>query len=93
MIIGASFDTVDDQRAFADAEGFPYRLISDTDRSVGRAYHAERQPGEEYHDYGVPRRISYLIDPQGRIAVAYDLTGKDLASHAAEVLADIAARS
>ena len=93
MIIGASFDTVDDQRAFADAEGFPYRLISDTDRSVGRAYQAERQPGEDYYDHGVPRRISYLIDRQGRIAATYDLAGKDLASHAAEVLADIAARS
>ena len=93
MVIGASFDTVGEQRAFAEAEGFPYALISDSDRTVGRSYHAERTPGEDYYDYGVPRRISYLIDPQGRIAVAYDLAGQDLAGHAAQVLADIAARS
>ena len=41
----------------------------------------------------MPRRISYLIDPEGRIAAAYDLAGQDLDGHAAQVLADIAARS
>ena len=69
VIVGASFDTVEEQRAFADAEGFPYALISDTDKAVGRSYDAERGPGEDYYDWGVPRRITYLIDPEGRIAV------------------------
>ena len=93
MIIGASFDTVDEQRAFAETEGFDYSLISDADRSIGRSYHAEREPGEDYYEWGAPRRVSYLIDPQGSIAVAYDLAGQDLDGHAAQVLADIAARS
>ena len=84
---------MEEQRAFADAEGFPYALISDTDKAVGRLYHAEREPGEDYYDWGVPRRVSYLIDPEGRIAAAYDLAGQDLDGHAAQVLADIAARS
>ena len=35
MIVGASFDTPADNKQFADAEGFPYRLLSDHDRSVG----------------------------------------------------------
>lgn len=93
MVVGASFDTVEEQRAFAETEGFDYALISDTDKAIGRSYDAEREPGEDYYDWGVPRRISYLIDPEGRIAVAYDLAGQDLADHAARVLADIAARS
>ena len=93
MIIGASFDTVEEQRAFAETESFGYALISDADKSIGRRYHAEREPGEDYYEWGVPRRISYLIDPEGRIAVAYDLAGQDLDGHAAQVLADIAARS
>ena len=93
MVVGASFDTVEDQLAFADAEGFGYTLISDGDKSIGRRYHAEREPGEDYYEYGLPRRISYLIDPEGRIAAAYDLAGQDLAAHAAQVLADIASRS
>ena len=84
---------MEEQRAFAEAEGFPYALISDTDKSIGRRYHAEREPGEDYYEYGLPRRLTYLIDPEGRIAAAYDLAGQDLASHAAQVLADIAVRS
>jgi peroxiredoxin len=52
-----------------------------------------RQPGEQYAEAGLPRRISYLIDPEGRIAAAYDLTGQDLAAHAAEVLEEIRTRS
>lgn len=93
VVIGASFDSVEDQRGFAEAEGFPFALISDIDRSIGRSYDAERSPGEEYYERGLPRRISYLIDPEGVIAVAYDLADKSLDEHAAEVLADIAARS
>lgn len=52
-----------------------------------------RQPGEQFAEYGLPRRVSYLIDPDGRVARAYDLDGKDLAAHAAEVLDDIRART
>ncbi len=93
MVVGASFDTVEDQRQFADTEGFGYLLISDADKSIGRSYHAEREPGEDYYEYGLPRRITYLIDPEGQIAAVYDLAGQDLAAHADQVLADIAARS
>ncbi len=92
-MIGASFDTVEDQRAFAESEQFPFKLISDADRAIGRTYDAEREPGEDYYEFGLPRRISYLINPEGMIALAYDLEGKDLSEHAAEVLADIASRS
>ena len=92
-MVGASFDTVEEQLAFAQTESFPFALISDSDKSIGRSYHAEREPGEDYYEHGLPRRITYLIDPQGQIAAAYDLAGQDLAGHAAQVLADIAARS
>ena len=92
-MVGASFDTVEEQLVFAETEGFGYALISDADKSIGRRYHAEREPGEDYYEYGLPRRITYLIDPEGDIAAAYDLAGQDLAGHAAQVLADIAARS
>ncbi len=91
MIIGASFDSVEEQKAFAESENFPYALISDPDHEIGRAYHAEREEGEDYYELGLPRRISYLIDPAGKIAKAYDLAGQDLSAHAGDVLADIAA--
>ncbi len=92
-MVGASFDKVEEQLAFAETESFPFALISDSDKSIGRSYHAEREPGEDYYEYGLPRRITYLVDPEGQIAAAYDLAGQDLDAHAAQVLADIAARS
>jgi peroxiredoxin len=58
--------------------------VSDVDKHVGKAYGAF-DPGEP--DY--PRRISYLIGPDRRIAKAYPrVRPKD---HPDQVLADLAA--
>ena len=86
MILGASFDTVEEQKRFADDQNFPYPLLANTDKSVGAAYDAVRQEGEKYFEAEIPRRISYLIDPQGRIAKAYDVEndGLDLARRRAK---------
>jgi peroxiredoxin Q/BCP len=86
VVLGASFDTPDENKAFADAEAFGFPLLSDVDRSVGTAYEVARPPD---HDFAaLPRRISYLIAPDGVVAQAYAV--KDVAAHADEVLADIA---
>jgi thioredoxin-dependent peroxiredoxin len=85
-VLGASFDTVEDNRAFAEAENFGFRLLSDVDRTVGRAYDAARPDGDPLAS--LPLRVSYLIDPDGVIRRAY--TVSDTAGHAAEVLADLA---
>ena len=85
--MGASFDTVEAQKHFADDQGFPYRLLADTEKVMGQAYEAV-QPEKAY-----PRRITYLIDPEGTIAATYDLAGQDLEAHAQAVLDDIRARS
>lgn len=85
-----SFDSVEDQQAFAEKENFPYLLLSDPDRTAGAAYDAVRQEGDPGFEYGLPRRVSYLIGPDGVIVRSYDLTGHpDLTAHAAEVLADL----
>ena len=62
-------------------------LLADVDKVMGTAYLAD-QP-----DKGYPRRISYLIDPEGGIVRTYDLAGQDLAEHATAVLDDIRALS
>jgi peroxiredoxin len=85
VILGASFDTVDENRAFATDQEFPYRLLSDTDRRVGEAYGVRRDAGERYADF--PRRLSFLIDPDGVVHTVYDVT--DVARHADDVLADL----
>lgn len=85
VILGASFDTVAENRAFAEAQEFPFLLLSDVDRTVGAAYEVVRPADDQYAAY--PRRHSYLIAPSGLIHRAYDVT--DVAAHADEVLADV----
>jgi thioredoxin-dependent peroxiredoxin len=84
-VVGASFDTTEDNRAFAEAESFAFRLLSDSDRSVGHAYDAARPDDDPLAS--LPKRVSYLIDPDGVIRRAYHVT--DTAGHAAQVLADL----
>ena len=85
VILGASFDTSEENLAFATAQEFPYRLLSDVDRHIGAAYEVTRAPDEKYADY--PKRYSYLIDPTGVIVRAYDVT--DVAGHAEQVLREL----
>jgi peroxiredoxin len=85
-VLGASFDTPEDNLAFAEAEGFGFRLLSDTDRSVGTRYEVLRPADDEYAEY--PMRIAYLIDPEGVIREAFEVT--DVEGFAAQVLSDLA---
>jgi thioredoxin-dependent peroxiredoxin len=82
-VLGASFDSVAKNRAFAEKYGYPYKLLCDTDRAIGTMYGAIDSDDPEY-----PRRISYLIGPDKRIAKAY--ASVNAATHPASVLADIA---
>jgi peroxiredoxin Q/BCP len=85
VILGASFDTPEENLAFSEAQNFPFRLLSDVDRSVGKQYGVVRPEGDDYVEY--PMRHAYLIDPNGVIQRSYDV--KDVTAHAAEVLADL----
>ncbi len=86
VVLGASFDTPEENRAFALAQGFGFRLLADVDQHVGRAYEVVRDGDERYA--GFPQRISYLIDREGLIRKAYRVA--DVSAHAGEVLADLA---
>jgi peroxiredoxin Q/BCP len=85
-VLGASFDTPEENRAFAEAESFNFRLLSDTDRTVGGRYEVVRPSDDQYADY--PMRVAYLIDPEGTIRRAVEVT--DVEGFAGMVLADIA---
>ena len=80
MILGASFDSVEDNRAFAEKFGYPFPLLCDTQREIGMAYGACATPQD-----GNAKRISYVIDPQGTIAHAFPKV--DAKSHPKAVLA------
>ncbi len=82
-----SFDAPDDNKAFKEEHDFPFRLLSDPDKAVGTQYEVLRDPGEKFADY--PQRIAYLIDPDGAIAAADEVT--DPGGYGAEALATLAA--
>jgi peroxiredoxin Q/BCP len=87
VVLGISFDTSEENKLFADAQEFGFPLLSDVDRAVGRRYDVLRQADDQYAEFA--RRISYLIDPAGMIRRVYVVS--DVAAHADEVLADLAA--
>ncbi|HST20225.1 MAG TPA: peroxiredoxin [Blastocatellia bacterium] len=66
-ILGVSFDTVEENRAFAEKFNFPFRLLCDTKREIGMAYGACDDPTAQY-----AKRITYVIGPDGRIVQAID---------------------
>ena len=86
-VVGISFDDPADNAAFGDKHGFPFDLLSDTDRRIAADYEVLRPSDDPFADY--PQRISYLIDPRGVIAKSYEVD--DPAGHGAEVLADLRA--
>jgi thioredoxin-dependent peroxiredoxin len=86
-VLGASFDTPEENLAFATAEHFGFPLLCDPDMEVGRAYEVVRSPDDERAN--LPLRIAYLIDPEGIITRSYDVT--DVNGFADAVLADLEA--
>jgi thioredoxin-dependent peroxiredoxin len=84
VILGASFDPVVANCAFAEKFDFPFKLLSDEDKALGIAYGAAADASA-----AAPRRISYLIGPDGVVRKAYPKVKP--ADHPAEVLADLAA--
>jgi peroxiredoxin Q/BCP len=82
QILGASFDDAKANSAFAEKFGFTFPLLCDTDRKLGVAYGAA-----DDESAGAPRRISYLIGPDGKIRKAYPKV--NAAAHPEEVLKDI----
>lgn len=85
VVLGASFDTVESNHAFATAQQFPFRLLSDVDRSVGASYEVVRPSSHQYAEF--PERIGYLIDPDGVIRRSYAV--HDVAGFAGLVVADL----
>jgi peroxiredoxin len=84
-VLGASFDTPADNKAFADAQGFKFQLLADPARTVGTAYEVLRGESDPYA--AMPQRIAYLIDPQGVIREHYLV--KDVDGFAGQVLDDL----
>jgi peroxiredoxin Q/BCP len=79
QVIGVSFDSVEENRHFAEKFNFPFPLLCDTEKKIGMAYGAAESPKDEY-----ARRIAYVIDETGKIAQAHAKV--DAASYPAQQL-------
>ena len=77
--MGCSNDDVQQNKAFADEQGFGFPLLCDTDLTVAAAYDTAGD--------GKARRTAVLIDEAGKIAASWDPAGK--AEFPAEALAQI----
>jgi thioredoxin-dependent peroxiredoxin len=82
LLLGVSFDSVEDNAAFAQKLVLDFPLLCDTSRVVALAYGACQDPKARY-----PERISVLIDEHGQIIRIYEHV--DPRDHVARVLADL----
>ena len=81
-VVGVSFDSIEDNAAFARRHEFGFPLLSDADHAVAIAYGACSDAKARY-----PDRVSFLIDEHGVVERVYDKV--DPRDHPARVLADV----
>ena len=67
VVLGISFDSAQDNAAFAEKHGFNFPLLCDTDRAIGVAYGAADDASARH-----AKRFTFVIDPEGVIAEALD---------------------
>lgn len=85
-VIGISKDSAGKHKKFADKYDLPFTLLADTDTTVCQAYGVwgkKKFMGREY--MGI-NRMSFLIDPKGKIAKIYEKVKPE--EHAEEILKD-----
>jgi len=78
VVLGISHDKVDSHAKFVNKYQLPFTLLADTDKLVITAYQAKAG--------FLTRRISYLINPEGKIAKVYSKVNPS--EHAGEILKD-----
>jgi len=82
-ILGVSLDDVDSHEAFAEKYSLPFSLLSDADAATATDYGVLKK----MVGFRFARRESFIIDPDGNIAVRYEKV--DPAKHSEQVLADL----
>lgn len=82
-IVGVSLDDVESHAEFASKYKLPFTILSDTDKSVSKAYNVLRN----YMLVKIASRQSFLINPEGVIVKHYAKV--DPEKHSEEVLHDL----
>lgn len=87
VVLGVSVDSVKSHRKFADKYQIPFPLLADEDKMVVNAYGVWGEKKFMGRTYMGTNRLSFLIDPTGKIAKVYEKVKP--AEHAEEVLKDL----
>jgi thioredoxin-dependent peroxiredoxin len=86
-IYGACFNSVAENKSFAEDEQFDFPLLADESMKVGQAYGVTREPDDSA--VNKPRRVTYLIDPDQVVRQVYLV--EDAGLHPEQVLLDLRA--
>lgn len=86
-VVGVSKDTPRSHKKFAEKYHLPFTLLSDPTTEMMQAYGAWGEKSMYGRTFMGTLRISYLVDPEGKIAKVYP--DVDPATHALELLRDI----
>ncbi len=86
VVLGISGQDAEAHRRFSHKHRLPFPLLLDPDRRIAEAYGALGRgwTAALRRRFGFYRRITYIIDPQGRIA--HVLAHPDTRRHAAQIL-------
>lgn len=86
-VVGISMDSVESHRKFADKHGLNFGLLADVEGRVVREWGALVEKSVLGRKVALVRRMSYLIDPDGRVARVYAKVKPS--EHAGEILKDV----
>ncbi len=88
-VFGVSVDSVKKHAKFAEKYQLPFILLADEQKEMVEAYGVWGKKKFMGREYMGTNRVSFLIDPKGKIAKVYPQVKPEV--HAEEVLADMKA--
>ncbi len=87
VVLGVSIDSVKSHKKFALKYGLPFTLLADESKEVVNRYGVWQLKKMYGREYMGTVRLSFLIDPSGKIAKIYEKVKPE--KHAEEVLKDL----
>lgn len=86
-VLGVSVDPVKKHIKFAEKYSLPFTLLSDENKGVVEKYGVWGKKKFMGREYMGTNRVTFLINPQGKIAKVYESVKPD--RHAEEILEDL----